>query len=181
VSDDITEVLNAGGELPADLYAVLRRVAQQQLARQRGALTLNATALVNEAWIKLSASDPDPRWDSRQHYLATMARVMRHVLIDAIRQRQADRRGGDWERVTLEGLEHGEDEALEQVDLIAIDQALARLRAFDPRLEQVFELRFFGGCTREEIAAALGISTATVERDLRAARAFVIAQWQGAA
>lgn len=173
--DDITERLNAGdGDVPQALYAILRRVAQQQLARQRGVATLNATALVNEAWLKLAGSDS--RWQSREHYLATMARVMRHVLIDAVRERQADRRGGDLERVTLEGVDGQTDEALQQFGLIAIDQALTRLRAFDTRLEQVFELRFFGGCTIDETAAALGLSTATVERDLRAARAFVAAQ-----
>lgn len=105
-----------------------------------------------------------------------MARVMRHVWIDAVRERQAGRRGGDWERITLEGVDPGGEGQAQPFDLIAIDQALDRLRAFDPRLEQVFELRFFGGCTIDETAAALGLSTATVERDLRAARAFVAAQ-----
>jgi RNA polymerase sigma factor (TIGR02999 family) len=179
VSDDITEALNAkDGDLPTSLYATLRRIAQQQLAQRHGAATLNATALVHAAWLKIA--DRDARWESRHHYLATMARVMRHVLIDTVRERQAERRGGDWSRVTLEVAEQGPDEALQQVDLIAIDQALARLRAFDPRLEQVFELRFFGGCTIAETAAALSLSTATVERDLRAARAFVAAQLQDA-
>lgn len=175
MADDITERLNAGdGSVPDVIYATLRRLAQQQLSRQRGVATLNATALVNEAWLKLAGSGS--QWQSRQHYLATMARVMRHVLIDAVRERQAGRRGGDWERVTLEGVDGRTDESLQQFGLIAIDQALARLHAFDARLEQVFELRFFGGCTIDETAAALGLSTATVERDLRAARAFVAAQ-----
>lgn len=178
MSDDITQRLNAGDHgVPATVYATLRRLAQQQLSRGRGMATLNATALVNEAWLKLAGSDV--QWQSRQHYLATMARVMRHVLIDAVRERQAGRRGGDWERVTLESTDPGGGGA-EQFDLMVIDQALARLREFDPRLEQVFELRFFGGCTIEETSVALGLSTATVERDLRAARAFVAAQLGGA-
>lgn len=175
MEEDITQRLNADGDgVPEALYATLRRIAQQQLARQRSVATLNATALVNEAWLKLAGSGAN--WQSREHYLATMARVMRHVLIDAIRERQAERRGGDWERVTLEAADGGGAAALQQVDLIAIDQALVRLRGLDARLEQVFELRFFGGCTIGETAASLGLSTATVERDLRAARAFVAAQ-----
>ncbi len=175
MSDDITERLNAAdGGVPAAVYASLRRLAQQQLSRGRGVATLNATALVNEAWLKLAGSGA--QWQNRQHYLATMSRVMRQVLIDAVRERQAERRGGDWERVTLEGVDPGGDDQARQFDLIAIDQALDRLRSFDPRMEQVFELRFFGGCTLDETAAALGLSTATVERDLRAARAFVSAQ-----
>lgn len=175
MGDDITQRLNGGDDGVTEvLYATLRRIARQQLARQHGAATLNATALVNEAWLKLAGSGQ--HWQSREHYLATMARVMRHVLIDAVRERRAECRGGDWERVTFEAAEWRGDAALQQVDLIAIDQALARLRDLDGRLEQVFELRFFGGCTIDETARALGLSTATVERDLRAARAFVAAQ-----
>jgi RNA polymerase sigma-70 factor, ECF subfamily len=178
MGENITEALNDGTDgIPRVLYDSLRRLAQSQLARQHGAATLNATALVNEAWIKLAGGDR--QWDSRQHYLATMARVMRHVLIDAVRERQALRRGGEWERVTLEGLDIDTDQDAQQVDLLSIDQALEHLRAFDQRLEQVFELRFFGGLTIDETAGALGLSTATVERDLRAARAFVAAQLRG--
>jgi RNA polymerase sigma factor (TIGR02999 family) len=180
VEDEITQGLNASvPELPSALYGSLRRLAQHHLSRQRGAPTLNATALVNEAWLKLAAGDP--QWQSRQHFLAAMARVMRHVLIDYARERQAERRGGDQQQITYEGLDLADDERFEVSDLVAIDQALQRLGEFDPRLVQVFELRFFAGLTIEETAAALALSTPTVKRDLRAARAFVTAQLDGSA
>jgi RNA polymerase sigma factor (TIGR02999 family) len=180
VEDEITQGLNASvPELPSALYGSLRRLAQHHLSRQRSAPTLNATALVNEAWLKLAAGDP--QWQSRQHFLAAMARVMRHVLIDYARERQAERRGGDQQQITYEGLDLADDERFEVSDLVAIDQALQRLGEFDPRLVQVFELRFFAGLTIEETAAALALSTPTVKRDLRAARAFVTAQLDGSA
>lgn len=180
MSDEVTEGLNAPRrEVPSPLYASLRRLAQHQLSRQRGNPTLNATALVNEAWLKLASGDS--QWQSREHFLAAMARVMRHVMIDYARERQAGRRGGDLQQITFEGLDRSDDEQLQLFDLIAIDQALERLSAFDARLEQVFELRFFGGCTIDETAAVLSLSSATVERNLRTARAFIAAQLDGSA
>lgn len=176
--DDITRGLNADTpQVPAALYASLRRLAQHQLQRQRGSPTLNATALVNEAYLKLAATDP--HWQSRQHFLAAMAKVMRHVWIDYARERMAERRGGGLQYITYDGIDRASDEQFEICELVAIDQALVRLAAFDPRLERVFELRFFAGMTIDEIAEALGVSAPTVKRDLRAARAFVSAQLGG--
>jgi RNA polymerase sigma factor (TIGR02999 family) len=174
---EITHGLNAAApQVPAELYASLRRLAQHHLLRQQGSPTLTATGLVHDAWLKLAAGDPI--WHSRQHFVATMAKVMRHVLVDHARARQAERRGGDLQRVTYSGIDGDSDEQFEVSDLVAIDQALERLRAFDPRLEQVFELRFFAGLTIDETAETLALSAPTVKRDLRAARAFIVTQLQ---
>lgn len=178
MSDEITDRLNAGrADVPVEIYAALRRLAQHRLGQFQQAPTLSATALVNEAWLKLAGSDP--HWQSRSHFMAAMAKVMRHVLVDHARERQAQRRGGDQQRITFEGFDGDDDAQLEVSDLIAIDQALARLRDFDLRLEQVFELRFFAGLTIDEVAETMGVSAPTVKRDLRAARAFIASEFEG--
>ncbi len=178
LSDEITARLNADrADVPAEMYASLRRLAQHRLGQFQQAPTLSATALVNEAWLKLAASDP--HWQSRSHFMAAMAKVMRHVLVDHARERQAQRRGGELQRITFEGIDGDADAQLEVSELIAIDQALARLREFDLRLEQVFELRFFAGLTIDEVAETLGVSAPTVKRDLRAARAYIAAEFEG--
>lgn len=175
VSGDVTEQLNAEGGpgLDAELYAQLRGLARGQLRRLGPRRTLNPTALVNEAWLKVA--DSGGSWESRAHFLSAMARVMRHVLIDHAREQGALRRGGDALRVTLDGLEADGSEPIEALDLLAIDRALGELARLDPRLERVIELRFFAGLTLPELASALGCSEPTVKRDLRAARAFIAA------
>lgn len=178
MSEDVTAQLNAGDPgLPADLYKSLRRLAQSQLAQHRASPTLNATALVNEAYLKLASGDSC--WESRAHFLASMARVMRHVMIDHARERAAQRRGGEAQRVTLGAVDPADESALGIVDLIALDQAMRRLGELDPRMERVLELRYFSGLSVEDTAAALGVSEPTVKRDLRAARAFVQAELSG--
>ena len=178
MGEDITGKLNADGgpRIPEDIYAQLRRMAARELGRVGGRRTLNPTALVNEAWLKLARGDA--RWENRQHFVATMARVMRHVLIDYARERGAQRRGGDAVHVTLEGVDI-DDLGSEAVDLLAIDRAVQRLGEMDARLEQVVELRFFAGLSLSEIAEAVGISEPTVKRDLRSARAFIAAELDG--
>jgi len=157
----------------AQLYARARRQLQQ-LGRQD---TLNATALVNEAWLRL-ADGGGGEWQSREHFVACMATVMRRLLIDRARSRTAIKHGGDWQRITVTGLDARASGESRVVELVALDTALTRLREVDPRLERIAELRFFGGLSVEETAAALGLSTATVKRDTRSARAF-LALWLG--
>jgi RNA polymerase sigma factor (TIGR02999 family) len=173
---DITRGLNdAGGpQLHEELYRQLRVLAQRELRRAGPRRTLNATALVNEAWLKLARGDG--RWSSREHFLATMARVMRHVLIDYAREQGAQRRGAGELRVTLDAEAIDDTGRGEALELLAIDRALQQLARLDPRLERVIELRFFGGMTVTEIAAAVGVSEPTVKRDLRSARAFIAAE-----
>jgi RNA polymerase sigma factor (TIGR02999 family) len=153
------------------LYAELHALAHRQLRRARPGSTLSTTALLHEAYLKLARVEGVTY---PQHLFALAARAMRQVLVDHARERAAQKRGGGQVRVTL-----GEEEAgiaADAEELLAIDGALAGLQQVDARLARVVELRFFGGLSVEETARALGISTATVKRDWRAARAFLIAQ-----
>lgn len=169
---DLTARLNdSEADLSPAVYARLRLLAQRQLAGHRASATLNATALVNEAWLKLNEYQQE--WQNRAHFLATMARVMRHVLIDRARELLAERRGGDQQRISFEHVEREPSAEFDLADLLALDEALRSLSQMDARLERVLELRFFGGLSTEETAAHLGISEPTVKRDLRAAKAFL--------
>lgn len=176
MTGDVTRGLNAAGgpQLHDAMYRQLRELARREIARLGGRRTLNATALVSEAWLKLAHGSA--QWQSRGHFVATMVRVMRHVLIDYAREQGAQRRGGDVLRVTLEGGALDDGSQCEALELLAIDRALSRLADLDPRLERVVELRFFGGLSLAEIADAVGISEPTVKRDLRAARAFIASE-----
>lgn len=173
MSGEVTSRLNAelGPKLDEGVYAQLRELARRELRRLGGRRTLNPTALVNEAWLKV-ASGHQP-WQSRAHFLAAMAQVMRHVLIDHAREQGALRRGGDAVHVTLEHASQAESEAGEAIELLALDRALQRLAEKDPRLERAVELRFFAGLTIPEIAEVMACSEPTVKRDLRAARAYI--------
>ena len=150
-------------------YQELRAIAHQRLmARDRnGAGTLSTTALVHEAYLKL-VDQSSAEWRDRAHFFALASVAMRHVLIDRARSRAASKRGGEIEQITLD------DDALatddQAVALLEIDDALDRLAETDPRLARVFECRFYGGLTEEEIAAALGVTVRTVERDWAKAR-----------
>lgn len=152
------------------LYPELRRLADH-VRRGRAGETLNATALAHEAWFKLVGGRP-VSWKDRAHFLAVAARAMRQVLVDDARARLAKRRGGAGRRdVSLDGDHLAAP--LRPDRLIALDAALVRLAAVDPRRAAVVEYRFFAGLTAEEVAAVLDVSTKTVERDWRAARAWL--------
>lgn len=162
-------------ELMPLVYDELRRVAQKRMG-QDGEMTLQATALVNEAYLKLI--DIDVEWQDRVHFFALAAGMMRRILVDRARRRTAKKRGGVEQPATLVDVaEHGRPVE----DLLALDQALSDLHGADPRKAKVLELRYFGGLTIEETAEALEISHATVERDLRSAKAWVISRIDGAA
>jgi RNA polymerase sigma factor (TIGR02999 family) len=151
------------------VYAELRKVAAGYLRNERAGHTLQPTALVHEAYLHLAGLHSID-WQNRAHFVGVAARLMRRVLVDHARARRAAKREGVLERVTLdEALAAGEAD----VDLIALDEALDRLESFDPRLCRVVELRYFGGLTNQEISEALGISTATVDRDRVAATAWL--------
>ncbi len=171
----VTGSLNsgAGGGLSADVYRELRAIAHAQLRSRRPDATLNTTALINEAYVKLGARQR--LWQDRKHFYATMARVMRQVTIDLARKQHAGKRDGG-NRVSLDRLEQGRIEWREIPDLIAIDAALTRLGQLDERLEQVLELRFFAGLSVADVADMLGVSKPTVKRDMRAARAFLASE-----
>jgi RNA polymerase sigma factor (TIGR02999 family) len=152
------------------LYAELRNIAGRLLRGEAEGHTLQPTALVHEAWLKL-AGEHGLRPADRQHFLALAARAMRQVLVDSARRRRAAKRGGAAVNITLSDDVSGRDMPLD--DLIAVDDALVQLAANDERLARVVELRFFAGLSEEEIASALDVTTRTVQRDWARARAWL--------
>jgi RNA polymerase sigma factor (TIGR02999 family) len=150
------------------LYQELRRIAHAQL-RRGDTPTLNTTAVVHEAYIKLSAAGP--QFADRTHFLAMAARVMRQVVLDYIRLYAAQKRGGDFRRVTMTEEMPQLEASLE--DLLAVNDALELLERTDERLARLVEMRFFAGLSDAEIAAALSLSPRSVSRDWRRARAFL--------
>ena len=150
------------------LSGELRQIAERLLRREAPGHTLQPTALLNEAWLKLGAG---PQGLSREHFAAVAARAMRQVLVEYARRRQAQKRGGEFFAVTL-----GDDVAGPTVDaaeMLGLDEALERLAAHAERLARVVEMRFFVWLSEEEIAQALGVTTRTVQRDWVKARAWL--------
>ncbi len=163
-------VPSAAAELLPVLYEELRGLAEGYMRRGGEGQTLQATALVHEAYLKL-VYDTALTWNDRTHFRAIAAKAMRQVLVDCARRRMSQKRGGDWHRVTL-----GEavvKTAMGPADLLAMDEALTRLEALDERQARVVEKRFFGGLTVEETAEALSVSPRTVEMEWRMAKAWL--------
>lgn len=149
------------------VYEELRRQAARHLRRERPNHSLQTTALIHEAYLRLVDAQ-DVVWQGRAHFFAVAANLMRRVLVEHARKKSAGKRGGSAIRLAL-------DEAMPQadapdVDLLAVDEALARLEAFDPQQAQVVELRFFSGLSVEEVACVLGVSARTVKRDWAVAK-----------
>lgn len=169
---EILEELRSGRREALDrllpvVYEQLREIAHRRLSVRPRAGTLETTGLVHEAYLKL-VDQSTAEWHDRAHFFALASVAMRHVLIDRARARATSKRGGEVVQITLD------DDALavddQAVALLEIDDALTRLAATDPRLARVFECRFYGGLTEEEIAEALGVNVRTVERDWAKAR-----------
>ncbi|HEX7154619.1 MAG TPA: sigma-70 family RNA polymerase sigma factor [Thermoanaerobaculia bacterium] len=157
-------------ELLPLVYEELRRIAAGYLRSQRPGHTLQPTALLNEAYIRLAGAESH-EWNDRTHFFATAAAIMRNILVDHARARQAEKRGGG---VTPMPLELAGDRAIEpQADLVALDDALRALAKYDERKARVLELRYFGGLTVEETAEILGTSVATIGRETRFATAWL--------
>jgi RNA polymerase sigma factor (TIGR02999 family) len=155
------------------VYGELRRISHRRLARERGDHSLQTTALINEAYIRL-ADVEGLEWQDRAHFFAIAANLMRRVLVDRARSRAYLKRGGGAQMVSL-------DEALAVsprpgLDLVKLDDALKALSEFDPRKARVVELRFFGGLSGHEAAAVLGISRETVKRDWRVAKMWLLCE-----
>jgi len=174
VAGELTELLaawrrgdtGARDRLVGAVYPELRAIAHRQLAGERSNHTLQPTALVNEAYLRLSGLDRIA-WQDRAHFVRVAARLMREILVDHARRRNAAKRDGG-ERVTLTNLDFADGSA--GVDIVGLDAALARLDELDPDKGRIVELRYFGGLTIEETAHALGLSPATVKRHWQAAR-----------
>ena len=175
---DVTELLALAREGDSEalervfplVYEELRRVAGYQLRGERAGHTLQPTALVNEAYMKLVRS-PGVDWRDRAHFVAIAARAMRQVLVDHARRRDAAKRGGDMQQTTLSGVPLGV--VMNSEELLALDEALERLDALEPRLRQVVEYKFFGGLTDKETAELLGVTPRTAQRDWVKARAWL--------
>ena len=162
----------AFAQLIQHVHGELRRMA---VSRLRGAETpsLAAGDLLHETLIKLM--DAPPAWQDRAHFFATVSRAMRSVLVDHARARQADKRGGAWQRLSITLSDVGEESNI--TDLLTLNQLLDQLAVLDPRAAEV-QLTYFGGLLRDEIATVLGLSVPTIDRELRFARAWLAAQLQ---
>jgi RNA polymerase sigma-70 factor, ECF subfamily len=177
-SHEVTELLlawSAGDQGALDrlvplVYAELHRLAKSYLRKELAGQTLQTTALIHEAYLRLIEAK-EVQWQSRAHFFGVAAHLMRQILVSFARARGAQKRGGAAQQVSLDEalvVSQGQDE-----DLVALDEALSALAAVDARKAQVVELRFFGGLTEEETAAALKVSPETVRRDWRIARSWL--------
>jgi RNA polymerase sigma factor (TIGR02999 family) len=156
----------------AIVYPELHAIAHRQLAKEREGHTFQTTALLHEAYLRLVGADIT--WEDRRHFYAVAARAMRRVLVDHARARASAKRGGEFKLVTLENdVASGPDQAL---DLLALDEALRQLATIDERKARAMELHYFGGLSYEDTAKALDVSPATVDRDLRMAKAWLYKQ-----
>jgi RNA polymerase sigma-70 factor, ECF subfamily len=153
------------------VYGELRQMAKRYMDRQPTGHTLQTTALIHEAYLRL-VGQSEVQWQNRAHFFGVAARAMRHILVDYARNRQAAKRGGAVQQVTLD--EAATVSAEQAAELVALDDALESLAAFDRRKSQVVELRYFGGLTVEETAEVLQVSPGTVARDWRLARTWLL-------
>jgi RNA polymerase sigma factor (TIGR02999 family) len=154
------------------VYGELRRLAGAQLARLPPGQTLQATGLVHEAFVKLVGTS-DPGWEGRGHFFGAAAQAMREIIVDHLRRKGAVKRGGGQAREELDADRLALPEGLGAAEVLAVDAALERLGAEHPRRARVVLLRYFAGLTTEEVAGVLGVTTRTVEREWRFARAFL--------
>lgn len=152
------------------IYDELRRLAHRQLQKEPAGYTLSTTALVHEAYIRL-IDQTRVQWSGRAHFMAIAATAMRRILVDRARQHRSQKRGGPLQRVPLESVQLAAEDRAEV--LIALDDALGRLKQLNERQAQVIEYRFFGGMTEEETAEALGLGLRTVKRDWAKARSWL--------
>jgi len=167
-SDGRREALD---DLMPMIYADLRRLAAGYMRREPAGHALQPTALVSEAYLRL-IDQRRVKWRNRAHFFGVAAGMMRRILVDHARRRRAERRGRDWNRVTLTGVDVAGNEP-NQLDVLALHEALERLAVFDPQQARIVELRYFAGLTIEETAEVVGVSDATVAREWTIAKAWL--------
>ena len=180
VTEVVRELAREGAERPATaeklfpvVYDELRRLARGYMSREPSGHTLQPTALVHEAYLKL-VDQTRADWKGKTHFFAVGARVMRRLLVDHARERGAEKRGAGWQRVTLSGVSGGDPgEGMAPEQLLDLNAALDRLAALDEREARVVTLRYFGGLTVEQVAEVLGVSRRTVDNDWRHAQAWL--------
>jgi RNA polymerase sigma factor (TIGR02999 family) len=181
---DVTQILlqiedgdpSAAEQLLPLVYQDLKRLAERELRREPSGNTLQPTALVHEAWLRLVDQHSEPRWSHRGHFYAAAAEAMRRILVEAARRKLTLKRGGDRERVVLEA-----DQlpvASRRPEILALDEALSKLAAERPDLARLVSLRYFAGLTMEQAAKALGASLRTVERNWTYVRAWLLEELQ---
>jgi RNA polymerase sigma-70 factor (ECF subfamily) len=167
-SDGRREALD---ELMAVVYEDLRRLAASYMRRESAGHALQPTALVSETYLRL-IDQRRVRWRNRAHFFGVAAGMMRRILVDHARRRLAERRGRDWARVTLTGVDLAAHEP-NPIDVLALHESLERLASFDPQQAQIVELRYFAGLTIDEVAEVVGVSEATVAREWTIAKAWL--------
>jgi len=184
---DVTRLLDAiqhgdpqaAEELLPLIYQELRQIAAAKMAREQPGHTLQATALVHEAWLRVAGNDGQAQFQNRAHFFGAAAEAMRRILIDRARRRKAVRHGGDMQKTDLDGLEipaPGDDD-----ELLALNEALDKLATTDPPKAELVKLRYFVGLSFEDTAAALGIAVPTAKRWWAYARAWLLAEMNGGA
>jgi RNA polymerase sigma factor (TIGR02999 family) len=177
--DEVTRILSAieqgdthaANQLLPLVYDELRKLAAQRLAQEKPGQTLQATALVHEAYLRLVDTARAQQWNSRGHFFAAAAEAMRRILIENARSKAREKRGGNWQRVDFEELDVTTSVSPDQ--LVALDDALARLVGLDPLAGELVKLRYFAGLPLDQAAVALGVSTATAYRHWAYARAWL--------
>ena len=177
-SNPVTELLvrwRGGDKAALDalmplVYSELRRIANRYLQAERSDHTLQSTALVHEAYVRLT-NQQLPQWQNRAHFFAVAAQLMRQILVDHARSHRASKRGGEVYKLALDDAEDQQKPI--DIDIVALDDALKSLTAMDAQQGKVVELKFFGGLSNEDTAEVLGISTSTVKRDWTTARAWL--------
>jgi len=168
-------------ELLPIVYEELRRLAAQKLAQEKPGQTLQATALVHEAWLRLVGSNQgtaDPKWQGRRHFFGAAAQAMRNILVERVRRKNRPKHGGDLQRVDVEEVQLAE--AMRPEELLALDDALVRLDEFDPQAAELIKLRFFAGFTQQQAAELLDLNKRAADRLWSFARAFLLKEIQAA-
>jgi len=179
---DVTRILSAieqgdpqaSGQLLPLVYEELRRLAAQKMAQEKPGQTLQATALVHEAYVRLVDVDMARHWDGRGHFFSAAAEAMRRILIEQARRKNSSKAGGNLERVPLFEVEPAVEGP--KLDLLALNEALEKLQAKDPRKAALVKLRFFAGLTGDQAAATLGVATSTAEADWAYAKSWLRAE-----
>jgi len=159
------------------VYDELRKLAAQRMAQEKPGQTLQATALVHEAYLRLVDQAPDQRWDHRGHFFAAAAEAMRRILVESARRKHSGKQGGDFTRQDADPDNLLGPDSLEPLEVLAIHEFLDRLAAKSPRKAELVKLRYFLGCTMAEAAEILGIAQATAEEDWTYAKAWLRRQW----
>jgi RNA polymerase sigma factor (TIGR02999 family) len=178
---DVTRILDAAargdpsaaGELLPLVYDELRKLATRRLAQEKAGQTLQATALVHEGYLRLVGGAVPQHFNGRGHFFAAAAEAMRRILVENARRKNSLKAGGDRRRLELDGVELDALTGPDALDLVALDEALAKLEAAEPRKGELVKLRYFAGLTNDQAAEVLGVSSATAENDWAYARAWL--------